>query len=195
MKRLVLTVIAVVGISGSVFGQGTISADNLNGAGNATANAFGLFFDQTGAPYTGATLNVTILGGPDASSLSPVATFVGPTALVSGGGGVYLDPSGASFVVPGVGSQANATLRVLAWRGSSLTYAGAAFTDQFWVRQTIDPNTFTFINGTGGPTPPPTKLPQSLDGMPAMVLAVPEPSTLALAGLGAVGMLLFRRRK
>lgn len=199
MKKLVLTLTAVAGLSLSALAQGTIQVDNANGAGGPTATALGLFFNDNGTAYTAATLNVTVLGGPNASSLTPIATFVGPAALVSFGGGVYADPTGGAYVVPGVGSQQPATLQVLAWRGSAATYAAAASSDRFlaWNGSAQVPSdTFTFVNGTGGPTPAPPKLPQSLDGMPAMILApIPEPSTMALAGLGAVAMLLFRRRQ
>jgi len=198
MKKVILTVIAVAGLSASVLAQGTITADNLNGGGNNHATSLGLFFNGDGTPYTGAFLNMQLLGGADAASLAPVATFVGAAnGLVSFGGGQYADPLGLSYAVPGVALGGNATLRVLAWRGAALTFGQALGNDQFQAwngSANVSASTFSFINATGGGGTPPG-LPKSLDGMPAMSLVVPEPSTLALAGLGAAALLMYRRRK
>jgi hypothetical protein len=199
MKKLVLAVVAVVALSVNVFAQGVqLTIDNLNGTGGRTATANGLFLNAAGAALTGGTINVTVLGGLDAGSLQPVASLTGANALFySGVPGIFLDPTFGTYNVPGVANGANATLRILAWTGSAASYNAAAFTDQFYPwsgSAEVNGNTFTFTQATGGGGVPPGP-PKSLDGMPAMVLQVPEPSTMALAGLGAVAMLLFRRRQ
>jgi hypothetical protein len=199
MKKVILTVTAVVGLSASLFAQGTITADNLNGTGNNSATSFGLFFANNGTAYTSPTLNVALLGGASAGSLSAIATFTGANAWVSFGGGQYADPNSLTYAVPGVALGAAATLQVEAWTGASATY-GAAGVNQFgaWNGAAwVDASTFTFSNATGGNGAPPA-FPHSLDGMPAMELgtvSTPEPSTIALAGLGAASLLMFRRRK
>lgn len=199
MKKLVLAVVAVVALSVNVFAQGVqITIDNLNGAGGRQATANGLFFDGTGAAMTSGAINVTILGGPDAGSLSPVANLTGLNALFySGVPGVFLDPQFGTYNITGVANGGTATLRVLAWRGAAGAYSTAATTDQFYPwsgAAEVNGSSFTFTQATGGGGTPPGP-PKSLDGMPAMVLQVPEPSTMALAGLGAAAMLIFRRRK
>lgn len=199
MKKLVLAVIAVVALSVNVFAQGVqMTIDNLNGAGGRNATANGLFFNANGTAVSSGTINVVVTGGPDAGSLQPVASLTGAGALFySGVPGVFLDPTFGTYNVTGVANGANATLRVLAWRGAAASYSAAAFTDQFYPwsgSAEVNGNSFTFTQGTGGGGVPPGP-PKSLDGMPAMVLQVPEPSTMALAGLGAVAMLIFRRRK
>jgi hypothetical protein len=199
MKKLVLVVVAVVALSVNVFAQGVqITIDNLNGAGGRTATANGLFFNPDGTAVTSGTINVTVLGGPDAGSLAAVANLTGLNALFySGVPGVFLDPQFGTYNVPGVANGATATLRVLAWRGAANAYSTAAVTDQFYPwngSAEVSGSSFSFTQGTGGGGTPPGP-PKSLDGMPAMVLQVPEPSTMALAGLGAAAMLIFRRRK
>src|SRR5262245_25365335 len=99
-------------------GQGTIAADNLNGTGGPQATSLGRFFDVHSDPYLGSSLNITILGGPNANSLAPVVTLKGPNALVPAGAGIFIDPNGGSYTVPGVGPGQLATLQVLAWRGN-----------------------------------------------------------------------------
>jgi hypothetical protein len=192
MKNAILTVVAVAGLSASAFAQGTIAVDNLNGRGDIHATSFGLFFDENGAQY-GGNLTLDILGGPSSTSLQAVGHF----NMISFGGGVFVDPSGTAFAVPGVALSGIATLQVQAWRGAATSYATAGAFDQFqaWNGQAfVDARTFTFTQPTGGGGAPPA-LPVSLDGMPAMALVVPEPSTIALAGLGAAALLMYRRRK
>lgn len=199
MKKLVLAVVAVVALSVNVFAQGVqMTIDNLNGAGGRNATANGLFFNGNGTPRNSGTINVTVLGGPDAGSLQPVATLTGASALFySGVPGVFLDPTFGTYNVPGVANGGTATLRVLAWTGSAASYGAATTFEQFYPwsgSAEVNGNSFTFTQATGGGGTPPGP-PKSLDGMPAMVLQVPEPSTMALAGLGAVAMMIFRRRK
>jgi hypothetical protein len=57
--------------------------------------------------------------------------------------------------------------------------------------------TVLFQNPVSNPGGSPPVLDQTMTGMPALVMtvaAVPEPGTLAIAGLGAVLLLAFRRR-
>jgi len=59
--------------------------------------------------------------------------------------------------------------------------------------------TINFLNPTGNPAANPPGLPANMSGWNASVgpvlLAVPEPSVIALAGLGLASLLIFRRRK
>jgi len=195
MKKTILTTIAVVALAASSLAQGTIALDNLNGAGGATATSSGLFFDAAGNAYAG-NVNITVLGGASAGSLTPIATLTGADALLGIGGGIALDPAGATYVVNGVALGGTATLQVLAWIGTGTSYANAGAGNTFlpWNGSAyVDGSLFTFTSPTGGGGDPPGP-PKSLDGMPAMKLGIiPEPSSLALLGLGVLG-LLFRRK-
>lgn len=193
MKKLVLT-LAVIGCTAGAFAQGTmITIDNLNGAGSKTATSNGLFFDGAGNPFTGA-MKLSLLGGANSASLTGIATV---NMLYSGVPGVYLDDSFGTYNVNGVAPGGVATLQVQAWTGSANSFATAAGTEKFnaWNgTQLVGGDTFTFTQATGGGGTPPG-LPKSLDGMPAMQLVIPEPSTIALAGLGAAALLIYRRRQ
>ena len=200
MKKLVITLIAVTGLAVSTVAQGTITIDNLNGAGGNTATDHGLFFDSAGAVYTGPNINIQVLGGLAAGSLSEIATLMGANALFySTVPGVYLDPTFATYNVPNSTGAGTAVLQVLAWTGTASSFASAATDEQFWAwdgNAYVNPTSFTFQNAMGGPQAGlPDAPPASLDGMPAMQLAlIPEPSIIALAGLGLASLLAFRRR-
>jgi hypothetical protein len=194
MKKLALILSLIVGGLLSVQAQGLIVADNQGNTGGPAATTSGLFYyDLGGGPLLltsvqASTLNLQIFGGADAGSMSSLATFSGGTALFpSGTPGEYYDfMSGASLAVSGVALKGTATLQLYAWVGAYATYADA------FAAGALNAVSPTFLNPTGGGGSPPS-LPATLTGMPSMIL-VPEPSTLALAGLGAA-LLLFRRRK
>ncbi len=199
MKKIVLSALVLWTLGAFVLtpclqGQGTVSVNNMNGTGTLGSTAFGLFWDVDSAPYSATPINVTILGGPDANSLTPIVTLAGPNALVSAGPGRYVDPSGGIYAIPGVASGQLATLQVLAWIGDAATFGAANPAEDvfypFGGVSYVPPTLFTFTNPTGDSTP------ASLDGMPAMwrILDVPEPGTLGLFALGAL-LLGWRMRR
>jgi len=145
----------------------------------------------------GFTLDGTTLGGSQ-------------NGVSFGGGDGYF--SGGKFTLTGTaGGYNNGTstyteqdaLAVVCWTGTSATLAAAELAG-------ADIGIFAFENniGPGGTAPQLPELtgwPTALspantanDGFPELILSpapVPEPATLALAGLGGLSVLLFRRRK
>lgn len=182
MKRTLLTATLLAGLaaSTSVFGQGTILLDN-SGGGMIYVGA------GTGTPLA-VDVNAQLWGGIVGSG----ATTELKSITGAGAAGITVDlgrisdPSGSPIAVPGVALGGTAELRLLLWLGNSANYAGAT--------EKADSGVFT--NPTGGDGSPPS-LPKTLTGLPEMHITsavIPEPSTLALAGLGVAALFAFRRR-
>jgi hypothetical protein len=193
MKKLLLTGL-LAGLSLAAFAQGTVTlnnSDNAAGSPPSTATSGGLFFLDSGSgPVAiGQDFNVVFMMGP-ASGPTTTVSFIGTQAggPANGdnafGAGTFFDLSANNYAVPG--ATTSCTMIIQAWTGSSATYAGATFKGTATYTQRLaDPN-----------ASPPQQTPALID-MPSIVMtgSVPEPSTFALAGLGAAALLIFRRRK
>jgi hypothetical protein len=175
MKKTILSAVTLMGLSAAVYGQ-SVFFDNTGGGGLVQGAGAG---DQ---------ISGALMGGPVGGSLVPVVTLTGGALLNLGGGLVY-DPSGLSYVIPGVAANGQASLHFQFWVGNFPTYQAALS----GLALTADSPTYT--NPTGGGGVPPSIPPSAMSGMPNVTLtAVPEPSTFALAGLGAAALLMYRRR-
>jgi len=210
MKKLILAGCAV-SCAVSVFAQGTIVFNNrvvgsvvapvynVNPADPTTAQSGNT---QSGFPvgttvYGGATLSgagftAQLWGAPGANqavtSLVP-ATGYGTAGFRTGAAAGLWTTSTDAAIIPGAGEGSVATLQVRAWDnagGTVTTYDAAKL-------QGLAYGSSALFNSQplGGVSAPP-----NLVGLTSFSLvAVPEPSTFALAGLGAVALLIFRRRK
>jgi hypothetical protein len=198
MKKLLLSAL-LIGLTAGAYAQGTgagsvLLANNGNGDQSPSATANGLVF-LNGA-LTTTDLNVALFGFTDSTSVlqHPVASMVGSAAAGNSlfGSGTFTDLSSTAYAVDGTTTASTGAFFILqAWVGGASSYS-AALAAGAPAGQTI-----VFANGLGGVGSPPSTTPQ-LVGMPGLNLtasAVPEPSTFALAGLGAAAMLIFRRRK
>jgi hypothetical protein len=92
---------------------------------------------------------------------------------------------------------------LVGWTGNAPDWntAWASGTGLFgWTGSTLSGGSPEWLNATGNPgaSPPvtPVAFTYGAAGFNGLVLApIPEPSTFALAGLGAAALLIFRRRK
>jgi hypothetical protein len=195
MKKLFLT-LGLVAAGTLAYGQGTIYLQNsvstpvkIVPTGGAAANV----------PTTAGLMNYGVFYGTSSSSLS-LSPILGVNSTTSTG--IILAGSGSStaYQIPGsVGAGDVYWLQIKGWTASfgsdwqtASTTQGAYF-GQTDIRQVT----------LAGPAGPGTQIWQSASGTSAnkfyaMTLNqvnVPEPSTMALAGLGAAALLIFRRRK
>ncbi len=197
MKKQILTGIIALGTAAGALAQGTITFDNGN------QNASPTLGDQNhGSIYVNGALlnqdiNLTFLAGPTAGSLATQVTLLlkdgsgaGDNTLL-GNAGQFLDTTGGVYTL-GVAGGAVAFYDVEAWLGQDTSYAAALLDGS----ATGTSGVFSGATGASGSPPGP---PNSVgDYMPSFNVAAtitPEPTTLALAGLGAASLLLFRRKK
>jgi hypothetical protein len=177
MKRALIA--SILGIAASVvtsYGQGTVAFNNYFTFGSAGAQ---IFESPAMTPIGTGLYNISLyyqLG----TVASPVATGTLIATTLSGSGGTgagYYD--GSNVLIPNYPSAGGAaiTFQVVATGiGAKLGWTGTSVA-------------LPLGNIATGPTPP-----GNLD-IPSFNVIIPEPSTFALAGLGAAAMLIFRRRK
>jgi len=203
MKKIVLTSLATMGLALGAFAQGAVSVDN------STAN-FGVRLGGASSYYggsagiqvwflNGTTFNLASINGQSATpqaqydalaadGFTLATTFV--NANLSAGGFSLGD-----LQMPGVAPAGSSiTMAITAWQGSGGTFSGAnnGGTLAFYqpTRDYVGSPTLSSPDLTAGPNGFNTA-----DLNMNAITAVPEPSTFALAGLGAAAMLIFRRRK
>jgi len=214
MKKTLLT-IALAAASLAAFAQGKVSLQNDGGSLYVLASASGAYAPQdaavsgmpiaiTGPLPSGVILEVGLYGGSN-----PLLLTLQTEVQLNPGGGPSAGQPPFTHVV--LGNMAGA--QPLA--GGTLAYFQVAVWNSFYPTPQLamaagldsgHPGYFGFnnvfsmtpsstisyppINGGGGST-----WVASGDEQPLMVMIAPEPSTFALAGLGAAALLIFRRRK
>jgi len=218
MKRILLAaLVTAVAVDG--FAQGAIDVGNNFGAtvfrarvyAPDTNNAQLIVTGQSGSPnfptgstvYTGAPLSGT--GFTFGFFASSSGITVDANSLVQVGVLGFGTAGTAGFVttttmnVQGVTAGNPTTFQIRVWdnKGGTLTSwtqasaAWAAGTTQAGMSQLINSGPLGGV-GTGGPVSNPLSTGWSSFNI---YTTVPEPGTFVLAGLGAAGLLIFRRRK
>ena len=181
-----LCILILPGLEAVVCAQGTIVLANLsNSSSSPSATTGGLFWISTAGTPALITndFNAAFYGGTDSSSLSPLATFLLSNGTAAGdnvgGPGTFVDLSGNAYPIPG--ATLSAFFQIQAWTGNFNSYAAAVNGGAPAAQSPV------FVNRVSIPP----GQPPDLTGMPAMILAVPEPSIFALVGLGGVCALLL----
>jgi len=171
MKKTLLTTIAL--LSGlAALAQGTVNLNNNFTAPGATTKAY--VFAADGARLRAAVGRVEVLSGDTVIASGSISAVAGLFDL-----GIRQ--------IAGTPTGSPATLTIRAW---DIT-AGATYADAAAARGEV---TVTTANLGGGTTLPPTLNNPGTGGFTGLTL-VPEPSTVALAALGLVGLVFAARRK
>jgi len=204
MKMLILSVAAVAGLAVTGYAQGVIA---FNGSHNSnpspTATSSGEVF-LNGVLDTTQDINAELLYGTSPANVSiPVVTLLlsasnhGTSAAIGQTlsaqrdvsfyhSGVLSDPNGWNYVIPNLPAGMTGYFLVQGWTGNFGSYADAVASGTAAVGQTA---VFSEILEA------PLQIPIGIGNMPALNLAIPEPSSLMMAGVGIGSMLVFGCRK
>jgi len=196
MKKLILSVTALAALSTAAMAQGIITIDATQGGGPITIKGaldttqdinFELLYSATGTAGTFSPVATLLLSSavsaPTGSPANPGQIYTGVGDITGVGTGYLYDLSGAAFGIGAAG--ATVYFEAEAWIGTD-SYATSPLRNN-----TTSGTVFTEVLSAA--TSP---ISANLNNLPALDLtAVPEPSTLAMAGVGLASMLIFRRRK
>ena len=191
MKKVLLT-LALTAVCAASFAQGKVNMNNdatraiTFGSSIKLGDVAGTLAAQVNG--SGASLLVDLFGGTTAGTMTlqqtttmgPVAGIFGPRTFTAVGVAGGVD----TFWQVKVREASFATAEASATGGG---YSGFSPVFTFRASTTI---AFNAINNTGG-----TAL-STWAAAPVLITAnVPEPTSMALAGIGAAAMVIFRRRK
>jgi hypothetical protein len=208
MKKTILTSLATMLFALGAFAQGGVILDNKSAARGITTGGNNFYDGSAGIEIwylNGSSYNLSSINGQAAnpsaaysqlsSSGFTLATSFQNAQVALGGFGF------GGLNIPGVTPAGSPiTLAVVAFTGTGSSFSGAA---NGGVLAFYQPT----VDYTASPPPLPSDLTAAFSG-PGQpggfnttdlvlnpITAVPEPSSFALAGLGAAAMLIFRRRK
>lgn len=198
MKKLYLTAIICAGMAASALAQGTVFFDS-SAASSWTTVKTGPSPDAnspTNLPAAGS-WTAALLWAPGTTLGQPIGNFtlLGTVSGANANNG-YISGNTVMTATAGMGEAAgaNATFIVEGWSGNFANYAAATASG---VPGQLAGQSVEFVNAMGNPLLTPPGLPAALTGWDGslILVQVPEPTTIALGGLGAAALLLFRRRK
>jgi len=195
MKKILLTAMGVACLTVSGYSQGLVQFANFSGTAGGK-----VYSGSTNTLATGST-TLELFYGPAGDTLAELLALntgkiftynISTTPSISGEFFYGTVTTGQ----PAGGGSADATLNVelaiAGWTGGAANYqAAVAAGGPIGI-------TAAFGNPTGGGGSPPSTAATLVDWTGANSLVItssPEPTTLALGGLGAAALLMFRRRK
>ena len=186
MKKSIF--IAVLGVATAVaaYGQGQVNFSNYYASGQPTGIKYANGADA--GMFVGSEMTATLLFGASTDTLiSQLAVAPGSATAIGAFG-----PA-----VPG----ANTLLGAGIVSGPTLTLGVGTFAFAISVTGTFNSQVYNGVSGifVGSTNPsnllPPANLPNGLTHANILVSSVPEPTTMALGGLGLAALMLFRRKQ
>lgn len=214
MKKILVTTLVACALVSSALAQGQIT---FSATGTPTPNYIqysldGKLASAVRVPATDQVpgygkVNIALYGAPVGTTLSliggipdltgqwkvqtsPLLSDIGPAAGGMTGKIVQMDPSSLN-------AAGELQLTVVAWTGdySSLLTASQNGALIAFTGDALSGGALTWLSGSGSATTP-YVITKGANAFNGLILApIPEPSTFALAGLGAAALLIFRRRK
>lgn len=215
MKKLLLTSLISGVLAGGVFAQGTVNlALQTTRTARWTTDLSSLTAIPVGNPAQVGTygqLNIAVYYAADgtASPFTAGIPALFPAAWTESANVLHQITTSAgwtpstTFTLANAAGSSTVELMVVGWTGgfadwNSALAAGTGLLG--WSGSTLSTGALAWSNGTGAPNASPPVIATAITtgalGYNGLVLTpVPEPSTFALAGLGAAALLIFRRRK
>jgi len=211
MKKVILTMVVAGAVAADCsYGQGIFTFSAGGGKVKYTTDGSTLTSAPVGTPSTipgFGTLNVGFFSAPNGTVLSlsgGVPNFsgwsfqsststanVGPIAGAIGGTGITLNAATGA-------AGATEEVEVVGWTGPAASWAAAVGGSGLigWGGSTLSTGALGWPQPTGTSQSPAVQVtgPGGFNGL-VLQPQVPEPTSIALGGLGAAALLLFRRRK
>jgi hypothetical protein len=212
MKRKILA--SILGVAAMVaasttYGQGKVNLNNYNGTGNQILYSGNIAGGTTGAGIAGnGTVPVWTIGfyyalGDVTGSVAADGTGTKDPSTLGGSLGFATGSPGDTTTItagngkPGGGYFTSVPDAVISgWTSGTVTFEVVAYSGADYNSSGFRGHSaaFTLLPADSTSTAP--RISSINGGMPGFsVFAVPEPSTFALAGLGAAALMAFRRKK
>lgn len=205
MKKLTPISLALFAFSSGAFAQGSINLDNSTITPGVSILSQGDYYYGTYGievwELNQSTPVGNITGGDDVAGYARLTsdgfklekTFTGQTITVANAGVISLGEVDMSDVSP---AGATVDLALVLWTGSGSNPLAPTSSGN---DSGGDMGAIEFVNPTANYTLSPRPIPENLTGWGALgqdlILTGPEPSTFALASLGAAAFILNRRKK
>lgn len=194
MKKLIVSSLAVLGLALSGYSQGVITFDgslgghvSINGVADTATDINAELLYNNGTMFV-PVVTLLLSASSGTSGTLPIGSIQPASGDITfNGDGSLYDNSGNTYIIPLIAGGSPATFEVEAWTGSFSSLAAAV---------TGNANTVTSGSFVETLTLASSPILAACDQMPAInLVGVPEPATMALAGLGVASLLAFRRRK
>jgi hypothetical protein len=191
MKKTIVTVCSLL-VAVGAFAQGQVNFNTRVGIGTPGAIDAPVFLADGVTKATGPTYLAQLFAGPTAAALTPAGVPVAfkstPAALAG-----YI--AGGTVNIPNIAPGGGASIQMVAWNGT--LFATPALAD---AAGQLGKSGIITLAATGNDAAIPPTTPVNLAGLtgfniPGGTPPIPEPSTLALAFAGGIGLLAYRRRK